>query len=238
MTLPKDRSFAISGLQNRLAAFYKTECTYGIVHRYLHKSLLWQPSGDEVTRINHPEADVVPSWSWMAYQGGIRYGTSSLHGLNWDHIQLTTTDELRSDGKKQYILEAPLGRIRQSCHIEDNVGMNSKVLDIEHHLVGWIRYDCEKEDVIERLGCIAAAQYKHPSHGWATSESANAWKNYAGVQWPEELVSGDFHYVLLVKRIAPEEEGKYVEEVYRRIGVGVVQSGQLSFEPRLMVKVV
>jgi hypothetical protein len=173
----------------------------------------------------------------MAYQGEIRYGTSDLHSLNWGYIQLTTANNLRSDGKKQDILEAPLGRIMQSCCIEGLEGTNNKIWDTENHLVGWIRYDCENEGNIERLGCIAIAQHKYPSHGWAVlGEAAKTWKKYAGVSWDKELAPGDFHYVLLVERIAPE--GEYVEEVYRRLGVAVIQSGYLSFEPRLIVRVV
>ena len=180
---------------------------------------------------------IVPSWSWMAYQGDIQYRTSDLHSLNWENIKLTTVNDLRSDAQNQDILTAPLGRVLQSCRIEGLKDTNSKISNGAGHLVGWIRYDCENEDNIERLGCIAIAQHKYPNHGWAVfGEDADTWKKYADVSWDEKLVPGDFHYVLLVKLVAPKEE--YIAEVYRRIGVAVIQSSHLSFEPALIVRVV
>ncbi|PVH71011.1 hypothetical protein DL98DRAFT_117764 [Cadophora sp. DSE1049] len=228
MTYSEDKTVAISGLQDRLASFYKTQSTYGIVHCYLHKSLLWQRSREErMQRISH--SSVVPSWSWMAYEGEIRYRTSDLRGLNWEHIQLiTTAHDPRSDAQTLDILTAPVGRIAQSCRIEGSEDANSKIRDAEGHLVGWIRYDCESEDNIERLGCIAVAQHRYRHHGWAVlGEDADTWKKYAGVSWDEKLVPGDVHYVLLLKRMA--------QEVYRRVGVAVIQSRQLSFEPLFKV---
>jgi hypothetical protein len=113
MTISTDKTVAISGLQNRLGGFYKTQSTYGIIHHHLHKNLLWQRSGKEkMQRISNPE--VVPSWSWMAYKGEIRYGTSDLHGLNWEPIELTIACNLRSVVQEEHILKAPLGRIVQS----------------------------------------------------------------------------------------------------------------------------
>ena len=245
MTFSKDKTVAIAGLQNRLAKFYDpdgkypitdgiSDCIrYGIVRRYLHKSLLWQRSGEQkMERINPSERiGVVPSWSWMAYQGEIQYRTSDLHGLDWQHV------DLPSGAQEQHILKGQLGRVVQSCYIEGQKDTNSKIRDAEGRLVGWIRYDCESEDNIERLGCIAVAQHRYPTHSWAVfGEDADTWKKYAGVSWDEKLVPGDFHYVLLVKCIPLE--GEDVAKVYCRLGVAVIQSGYLSFEPPLTVRVV
>jgi hypothetical protein len=76
------------------------------------------------------------SWSWMVYQGGIRYRTSDLRGLSWEHIQLTTTNNLRLDAQEQYILEAPLGRIVQSLRVEGVEGTNSKIKGSKGRLLG------------------------------------------------------------------------------------------------------
>jgi len=238
MTFLTDKPVAISGLQNRLAEFYKTQSTFGIIHRYLHKSLLWHRAGELMERIGISErVGIVPSWSWMAYHGDIRYRTSDLQGLNWENIKLTTANDLRSDAQNQCILTAPLGQILKSCRIQELEDTNSKITNGEGHLVGWIRYDCENEDDVERLGCIAIAQHKYPNHDWAVfGEDVDTWRKYADVSWDEKLVQGDFHYVLLVKRVASEKE--YIEEVYRRLGVAVIQSRHLSFEPALLARVV
>ena len=42
LTHLEDRPVAILGLAKRLEKHYKTTIIYGIVHCYLHKSLLWQ----------------------------------------------------------------------------------------------------------------------------------------------------------------------------------------------------
>ncbi|KAH9205241.1 hypothetical protein DL95DRAFT_276214, partial [Leptodontidium sp. 2 PMI_412] len=40
LTYPKDRQYAIAGLERRLTDLYKTESTFGIVHCCLGRSLL------------------------------------------------------------------------------------------------------------------------------------------------------------------------------------------------------
>jgi hypothetical protein len=40
---------------------------------YFHRGLLWQRSGATLKRIKFHPNDKVPTWSWMAFHGGIRY---------------------------------------------------------------------------------------------------------------------------------------------------------------------
>jgi hypothetical protein len=141
------------------------------------------------------------------------------------------------DGKEQNILEASLGRIVQSCRIDEVEDTNYKTKDARNRLVGWIRYDCDNEENIDRLRCIAIAQHKYPNHGWPVHGGKPiSWIKYTDVSWGEKLVPGDFHYVLLVEGINPGEE--YVKEVYRRVGVALIHSKHLSFEPPVKAKVV
>jgi hypothetical protein len=89
-TKDTDRSVAISGLEKRLARIFETEGGYGAFKRYLHRSLLWQRSGGKrLERINYPEIRKVPSWSWMAYKGGICYMPIPFGEVDW-------SDDVRS----------------------------------------------------------------------------------------------------------------------------------------------
>lgn len=70
-----DRPVAIKGLEERLLGALGSHGGFGILEVYLRRSLLWQRD-TTLQRIDFsqkPEQDPVPSWSWMAYAGGIRY---------------------------------------------------------------------------------------------------------------------------------------------------------------------
>jgi hypothetical protein len=79
LSYPTDRQRAIAGLEKRLMKALKSSGGYGIFQskdekkNYFHRGLLWQRSGARIERIKFKSEDQVPSWSWMAFNGGIRY---------------------------------------------------------------------------------------------------------------------------------------------------------------------
>jgi len=80
-----DRSVAISGLEKRLARTFDSEVQHGIFRQYLHRSLLWQRAGEKrMERIPYPNDRKVPSWSWMAYNGEIRYMDVPFQEIKWN----------------------------------------------------------------------------------------------------------------------------------------------------------
>ncbi|KAI1313731.1 HET-domain-containing protein [Xylaria venustula] len=90
-----DRPFAIEGLENRLRAAYETDGAFGIFDDgpgkgLFHRSLLWQRGEDELdpglTRIVFPPGRrvAVPTWSWMAYHGGIDYVDPPFDQTIWE----------------------------------------------------------------------------------------------------------------------------------------------------------
>ncbi|KAJ8131727.1 hypothetical protein O1611_g1897 [Lasiodiplodia mahajangana] len=97
-TRVEDRPFAIDGLENRLRTAYETKGGYGIFDDgqgkgLFHRSLLWQrpeaPEGALVPWLSRiafsPERNVsVPTWSWMAYQGGIDYLAPEFDKTDWE----------------------------------------------------------------------------------------------------------------------------------------------------------
>jgi hypothetical protein len=153
----KDRPIAISGLAKRLEKYYKTHITYGIVHRYLHKSLLWQrASKEKMCRIQEPNVAPLPSWSWMSLKGGIRYNTRKLRGIHWDR-DLTIKLDL------PVRLEAPI-RLLQSCSIKQTGADTDCMLrDVGENLVGWMRFDQEDFTVLEKSHALLLGNISH--HG-------------------------------------------------------------------------
>ena len=85
VSIVTDRSVAISGLENRLARTFDSEVQYGIFRRYLHRSLLWQRADEKrMKRISYPNDRKVPSWSWMAYNGEIKYMDVPFQKIKWN----------------------------------------------------------------------------------------------------------------------------------------------------------
>lgn len=236
LTFPRDRLHAIAGLENRLKALYKTESTFGIVHCCLGRSLLWQRCGKErMEKIDDPSIEMIPSWSWMKLKGKIHYGDVPKVNTSWSRdiklIELTSTNSPRS----KYVLEVPLVRSLQDCHIVSCPDTNCKIENENNCLVGAIKFDSKDEVGVGCLGCIVIAQHK--SHGW-TKFAEGAPERFGDIVWnKEELKLSNLLYVLVVTRAAPEQGYKY--EVCHRLGVAVIQGEYLSFgEPSKTVLVI
>lgn len=86
-----DRPIAIAGLEKRLIHAFDTYGGFGVFDDgggFLRRTLLWHRGSDENTldRIVFP-ADrqmTVPTWSWMAYKGGIDYLELPFDGVDWE----------------------------------------------------------------------------------------------------------------------------------------------------------
>lgn len=84
LTYTTDRPIAIKGLERRLIRALKTVGRYGIFERYFYRSLLWHRSGDILQRIQFGKGHSVPSWSWMAYDGAIKYLKVPFGKVEWN----------------------------------------------------------------------------------------------------------------------------------------------------------
>ena len=135
LTRIEDRPVAISGLIKRLEWFYNSKITHGIVHRYLHKSLLWQRSGNKgLNRICSSKVVTIPSWSWLAVRGKIRYNVGHLCGVRWNP-DIEVVQYPCSACPERYALQAPLCFLRDSC-IKDFQETNIQPRDAKRNLVG------------------------------------------------------------------------------------------------------
>ncbi|KAH8597376.1 hypothetical protein B0O99DRAFT_703257 [Bisporella sp. PMI_857] len=84
-----DRPVAIRGLETRLLRVLGAKGGYGVFDIYFRRGLLWQRGQARLKRIDFSEQrdkeqQPVPSWSWMAYSGDIRYMEVPLGGVEWD----------------------------------------------------------------------------------------------------------------------------------------------------------
>ncbi|KAI0885986.1 uncharacterized protein GGS22DRAFT_159532 [Annulohypoxylon maeteangense] len=82
-----DRSVAMFGLERRLARVYGVQARYGILDKtFLHRSLLWRiaDTGRPLRKIDYKNSHRVPSWSWMAVMGPIKYMDAPFELMDWD----------------------------------------------------------------------------------------------------------------------------------------------------------
>ena len=75
LSYPTDKIIAFSGIAERMQRALGTEVQHGIFD-CLHRLLLWKRSDTKSGPI-HYENSVVPSWSWMFYNGSIEFLTYS-----------------------------------------------------------------------------------------------------------------------------------------------------------------
>lgn len=96
----EDRPIAIAGLEKRLIQSFGVHGGYGVLDDdtsgLLRRSLLWCRGSDQASleRINFQSVEqqrIVhgvpppPSWSWMAYQGGINYLKLPFDQVEWEN---------------------------------------------------------------------------------------------------------------------------------------------------------
>jgi hypothetical protein len=102
---PEDRPIAIQGLESRLISTFSSEDGsafrggYGVLFDgpsggLFHRSLLWRRGHDtpSLERINFDDARETPppSWSWMAYKGGIDFIPVPGNTVTWEVERLAS----------------------------------------------------------------------------------------------------------------------------------------------------
>ncbi|RTE68477.1 hypothetical protein BHE90_017145 [Fusarium euwallaceae] len=84
-----DRPLAIAAVETRLLRALDTTGGYGILKRHVGRSLLWRRGlGEQMVRIQFPPSHAIPSWSWMAWTGGIEYLDLPSEGIKWEPIDI------------------------------------------------------------------------------------------------------------------------------------------------------
>ncbi len=83
LTRAGDRPIAIKGLEARLIQTFGGRGGYGVFQIYLHRCLLWKRAGPTLNPISSFPGGLVPSWSWMAYEGGIKFVDAPGSDVKW-----------------------------------------------------------------------------------------------------------------------------------------------------------
>ncbi|KAF2198313.1 hypothetical protein GQ43DRAFT_457923 [Delitschia confertaspora ATCC 74209] len=191
LTVLTDRHVAISGLEGRIRDALKCQSRYGIFQKYLHRNLLWKASDSKVKEILYDYH--VPSWSWMAYSGGIQFIDIPFDRVDW-------IDNLRFDEESTHTIIANVW-IFQHCRMKLHEARYT-VLDFDGTERGWIQYDIEDSEELDKERCIVVGRRDSMKNG-------NRIEN-------NDDDSIEKYYMLVVRPTTMETE-------YKRVGVGLVQ---------------
>jgi hypothetical protein len=142
-----DRVVALSGLAARIARALGCRQSFGIFGSYLHTNLLWRRSGP-MKRIKYAPSEV-PSWSWMAYTGGIEF-------MDHEYGKLEAFQNLKLSVGDQKALVTNVWEFR-NCYLEEaKLGVTRRqILESPGMKIGWIMYDIEDEkDLCRRQSVV------------------------------------------------------------------------------------
>ena len=121
---------------SRVAGALPCKIHHGIIEWYLHRTLLWRRVDGEITnKISYGYP--IPSWSWMAYPGGIDF---IYEECDWGDMEVIK--DITFDGKALHAfvwkLVDPITEIQQEdghtkSRLQNGAGLN----------IGWINFDTE-----------------------------------------------------------------------------------------------
>jgi hypothetical protein len=207
-----DRPFAIAGLEKRLQNAFGTKGGYGIFDDgdkpnggLFHRSLLWQrgeEAGDAgcLTPIDFPtERNIrVPSWSWMAYKGGIDFIDPPFQSADWEAQELHPPWTYnRADNELSFTVPSSSSAAPPPPEEETAIVATVRNFDVAGRQAHEVKfsYDTERRTASDgqRAQCIIVAKGRE-----ARSDRDRK------------------YYVMLVTPL-PGEAG-----VYERVGVGVM----------------
>ncbi|KAF2189976.1 HET-domain-containing protein [Zopfia rhizophila CBS 207.26] len=149
LTEDTDRCVAISGLEARIARARGCQSRYGIFQDFLHRNLLWQRSGHKKTKWIGYEPGIIPSWSWMAYDGGIQFMDIPFGEVDWN-------DKLRFNKEHKHALVTDIG-VFWKCSMEKR-DTRYAILDLSKGKRGWIQYDIEASGDLHTEWCVVVGR--------------------------------------------------------------------------------
>ncbi|KAG9240575.1 hypothetical protein BJ878DRAFT_429992 [Calycina marina] len=201
LTQVTDRLFAISGLEIRLSRAFDTIGLYGVFLCYLERSLLWRKSNQALKRIDYRGMHRVPSWSWMAYDGGVNYLDIPFQSVNWiKNVTLSTKFSIGDTATKLFS-SRPLWKLLSSegAHLEARTR----------------RLNLGREKIMSKF---FLDQTLEPSH----FDSLRC--VVVGIERTKNPEPSTLHYVLLVT------ESQDFVKLYERVGVAILQASDLGCE--------
>ncbi|KAF2786010.1 HET-domain-containing protein [Melanomma pulvis-pyrius CBS 109.77] len=155
LTKQTDRCVAMSGLHTRIARTIGCDGRYGTLETYLHRNLLWHASNLKLQKIEYKS--YVPSWSWMAYHGGIRFLDEK--ELPVGEVHWITSLCFDKDRDCDHALIADVG-VFKNCTMELE-GSCYAVFNLSKTNRGWIRYDVEDGKNLLEEHCVVVGSTKN-----------------------------------------------------------------------------
>lgn len=155
LTEPTDRCVAISALEDRIkdalnerygrASNYRSG-RYGIFRDFLHRNLLWRADDCQLQKIEHKPP--LPSWTWMAYSGGVKFIDLAFGYMEW-------VDSIRFDEARTDAIIATLWVYREGA------------------TKGRVHFDLGENDILSEQYCVVVGQ-SVPIPGDADEDSTTA----------------------------------------------------------------
>jgi hypothetical protein len=152
-----DRVVALSGLAARIARALGCSESFGIFELYLHRNLLWRQSGP-TERIKYKPFEV-PSWSWMAYTGGIEF-------IGDSYGELEVFKNLKFSEGDQKALVTNVWEFR-NCNLKEQAKLGAtrrQILESSEKEIGWIMYDAEDEKDLRRRQSVVVGRTRQEYH--------------------------------------------------------------------------
>ncbi|KAH7385350.1 hypothetical protein DE146DRAFT_680954 [Phaeosphaeria sp. MPI-PUGE-AT-0046c] len=146
ITKDTDRCVAISGLEACIAGALQCRSKCGIFEKYLHRNLLWQASDTNTKRINYDEGRQVPSWSWMAYGGGIKFMEIAFTAVAWVKALAFHAEN--------YSITLIVDVCQFRCVTLTPDGERHTVSNLIGKAKGWIQYDVKGSESGRREHCV------------------------------------------------------------------------------------
>jgi len=158
LTKDTDRCVAASGLEARIARALKCNSRHGIFQKHLHRNLLWQASNGKMERIAYDNNQHVPSWSWMACSGGVRFIEVKVGFVSW-------VDELAFDNERDSAaLIADVGKFWK-CTLKPD-GNRCTIFNFFGRKRGWFQYDVKSGRKGHKEQCVVVGRMENANEDY------------------------------------------------------------------------
>jgi len=215
-----DRPLAIDSLQTRILEALSMSGGFGVFDEgpkkkgMLRRSLLWIRGADtpSLNRIVFPSGrgiSAVPSWSWMAYTGGIDYIRAAFGRVDWEDLQspwFPSESGQPSNSNEMVVHSEGQG---------DNISLIARARHFDASLLlrgrpdeGKLVWDTlvQSEQQTEKLMCVVLGRLKEP----AFSSSATV--------RPTPPRGQLTHYLLIIRETRARDRNG--NRIYERVGAG------------------
>ncbi|KAK3391247.1 heterokaryon incompatibility protein-domain-containing protein [Podospora didyma] len=149
LSFATDRDVAIYSLVECMGQVLETEVRYGIFHRFFSSLLLWRRTYKNKTPPIPYEDRTVPSWSWMAYSGGIEFIADSTQVLM---VPRRVDLGFNKDGEA---LNVQVRKFGGNCRVEDK-GEEHAIVDGTEQ-VGSLWLDVADQIRLEDCSCVVVS---------------------------------------------------------------------------------